>query len=98
MVAFVRSRCYSVVHIESDAPSVAVAPNILSPAGCILGGRGRVVRLGCWCWRIHGGALVLDISHVAIVVISRVGDCLHTAVREVHRVGASHHLGREGQG
>ena len=43
----------------------------------VLGGWGRVVGLGLW---VDSGALVLDVSDVAVVVVGGVGHRLDTAV------------------
>ena len=48
--------------------------------GVVLGGGGGVVRLGLW---VDSGALVLDVSDVAVVVVGGVGHGLDTAVRKV---------------
>merc|ERR1719289_189134 len=76
---------------------------VLGGSRCVLGRRRRVLRLGRsvlggggmvgLCLGVDRGSLVLDISNIAVVVISRVGHSLHSAIGQVDGVAARDDLG-----
>merc|ERR1712203_16771 len=59
---------------------------------------GRCGLVSCWCGFVRlrlgvdGGALVLHVGHVAVVVVRGVSHCLDPPIREVDCVRPGHHL------